>query len=416
MNRSKFVIAAALLMSALMLGGCATALLGPEKTEDTATASATASADTSTVVVAEVNGEAIYKDEYDEAYSNIEMQYYYAGSDTTSEEAISSMQQEALDGLIDDKIRDQKMKALGYSSLTEEELAQADSDMMEYLLDYIENNAMSDVIATLEEGYTDAELQAAKEAYVDTLLSDNGLTREEFVVAFQDQVANEKALKAEKGDILPTDEEIKAQYDEYVAADKESIDADPTSYISTLNSGTAVYYVPADVRKVRHVLISMDEETVNAISLLRSEGYDAAADVLLDSGLAAIEQHANEVLKKINDGDITFEEAITQFGGDPGQTDEGYSVMTGTTAYQDAFTEGAMGLAAIGDHTGLIATDYGYHIIEYYQDVTAGPVAYDSVKDAISKELETTKQSEAWDELLAQWKEEANIVTHEENL
>lgn len=416
MNRSKFGIAAALLMSALLLGGCATALIGPEKTEDTATASAIASEDTSAIVVAEVNGEAIYKDAYDEAYASVEMQYYYNGTDTTSAEAISSIQQEALDGLINDMIREQKLEELGYSTLTEEEQAQAESDMVEYLMSYIEANSMSDVIATLEEGYTDEDLQAAKEAYVDTLLSDNGLTREGFVVAFVDQIANEKALKAEKGEIVPTDAEIKAKYDEYVAADEATIRENPTSYISSVNGGTTIYYIPTDVRRVRHVLISLEEETAAAISLLRSEGYDAAADVLLQSGLDAIEAKANEVLDKLNDGTITFEEAIAQYSGDPGQTEEGYPVMANTTAYQDAFTQGAMGLTAAGEYTGLVATDYGYHIIEYYQDVTAGPISYDLAKDAISEELQSTMETEAWDELLAQWRTDSDVVTHEENL
>ena len=416
MNKRKFMVAAALLMSTLLLGGCATALIGPEKTEDTATASATASEDTSAIVVAEVNGEVIYKDAYDEAYSNLEMEYYYSGTDTTSAEAISSIQKEALDQLINDQIRDQKMKELGYSTLTEEELAQAESDMVEYLMSYIEANSMSYVIATLEEGYTDEELQAAKEAYVDTLLTENGLTREGFVVAFQDQVANEKALKAEKGEITLTDAEITAKYDEYVAADQETITADPTSYIASVNGGTTVYYVPTGVRRVRHVLISMDEQTVSAIGVLRSEGYDAAADVVLQSGLDAIEEQSNDVLSKINDGELTFEEAIAQYNGDPGQTEEGYLMMMYTTAYEEAFTNGAMGLTAIGEHTGLVATDYGYHIIEYFEDVAAGPIPFDSVKDAISEELRDTMQGEAWDELLVQWREGSDVVTHEENL
>ena len=413
MNNKKFLIATALLMSALLLGGCATALLGPE---DSSTASATASEDAATIIVAEVNGEAIYKDAFNEAYDNLMYQYYYAGADTTSETAIASIKQEALDSLIKDKVRDQKMTALGYSTLTAEELAQADADMVEDLLIYIEANCMMDVLATLEEGYTDEDLQAAKEAYVDTLLADNSLTREEFVVAYQEQVANKKALLAEKGEIAPTEEEIKAKFDEYVAADEETIKADPLSYVSSIGDGVTVYYVPADVRRVRHVLISLDEETSAAISLLRSEGYDTAADVLLQSGLAMIEEKANEVLGKIDSGDLTFEEAIAEYSGDPGQTEEGYVVMSNTTAYQDAFTQGAMGLAAVGEHTGLITTDYGYHIIEYYQDVPAGSISYDEAKEEISEELLDTMQGEAWNELLEQWKTEATVVTYDERL
>lgn len=413
MNNRKLVIAAALLMSMLLLGGCATALLGPD---NSAAASPTTSEDAATIVVAEVNGEAIYKDALNTAFDSLSYQYYYSGVDTSSDEAVASIKQEALDSLIKDKVREQKIAALGYSTLTEEEKAEADADMVEDLVKYIEANSMDAVLATLEEGYTDEDLQAAKEAYVDTLLADNNLTREEFVIPYQEKVVNKKALKAEKGEIAPTEDEVKAKFDEYVAADEETMGSDPLSYVTSINDGTTVYYAPANVRWVRHVLIKLDEETISAISLLRSEGYDAAAEIVLQNGLTAIEERANEALSKIESGEITFEEAIAQYGGDPGQTEKGYPVMANTTAYQEAFTAGAMELTTVGAHTGLVATDYGYHIIEYYQDEAKGPISYDLVKDEIFKELQETMQNEAWEELLEQWKTEATVVTYAERL
>ena len=416
LNRNKVAIAVAILLSALMLGGCVSALLGPEKTVDSSTASATASVDTSTIVVAEVNGVKIYKDKFDETFNALASKYYMNGQDVTSDAAVAAIKQEALDELINDEVRTQKMGELGYLTLTEQDEIQAEADMVDYLVSYIEANAMSDVLVTLEAGYTEEELEAAKVAYVDTLLEDNGIDRTQFLAVFEDGVMNRKAVEAEQGAIVPTEEEIRAKYDEYVAAHKEAIDADATSYVTNENGGVEMYYTPEGVRRVRQVLILMDEETVNAIALLRQQGYTASADTLRQQGLAAIQTEADGVLGKLQSGELTFDEAIAQYNDDKGAPFEGYPVMAGSDAYMTEFTEAAMALDAVGSYTTLVATDYGYHIIEYYADVPAGAISYDSVKEEIAEVLEDTITDEAWSALLEQWKGKANIVTYEENL
>lgn len=418
MNRMKYFSALALLLCALMLGGCASALLGAERTQDSASAGATVSADASTVVVAEINGQKVYKDEYDSFYDQLLYYAYYNGQDIESEEVISSVRQEALAELISQKVCEQKFEALGYyAALTEEDKAQAESEMMEYLVtNVVEAYYLSEVTANLPEGYTDEELRAAEEAYAETLFEGSGMTREEYLDTFIYPIVYDKAFAGEVGDIVPTEAEVQTKYNEYIAADEASISADPASYISAVNEGATMYYTPAGVRMVRQVLVLMDEETMNAISLLRSNSYDASADILLTGGLDAIEERANEVLGKLQSGELTFDEAIAQYNDDTGMPEEGYPVMSGTDAYVTSFTEASMSLTAIGSYTALIASDYGYHIIEYYTDVEEGSVPYDSVRDAILSELQTTMQEEAWDALRQQWETESQIVRYEENL
>ncbi len=416
MNRNKLAIAMALLLSVLLLGGCVSALLEPKETVDSSSPSASVSVDTSTIVVAEVNGVAIYKDKYDEMYSSLAYQYYMNGQDTSSDAAVAAIRQETLDELINDEVRTQKMGELGFLTLTEQDLDRAESDMEDYLVSYIEANCMSDVLATLEEGYTEEELEAAKVAYIDTLLEDNGIDRAEFQAVFEDGVMNKKAVEAAQGEVVPSEAEIKAKYDEYVASDKEAMKADATTYVTNVNSGVQLYYTPEGVRRVRQIAILMDTETISAISLLRDNGYDVSADALKEQGLAAIQAKAEEALGKITSGSLSFEEAIAEYNEDTGMPTEGYPVMTGTTAYMTEFTDAAMALSTIGSYSELVATDYGYHIIEYYSDVPSGSVSYDLVKGDIADELEDTMMDEAWSALLEQWKTESDIVTHEENL
>jgi parvulin-like peptidyl-prolyl isomerase len=153
----------------------------------------------------------------------------------------------------------------------------------------------------------------------------------------------------------------------------------------------------------------MDDQMSSAISVLRDEGYDDAAQVLQDKALSDIKAKANEVLAKIKSGELTFEQATEQYNEDTGMTDEGYPVVADNTSYVEAFTDAAMGLKKVGDMTDLVASDYGYHIIEYYKDQTPGAVAYEDVKDEIQSELESSKQTEAWNAKLDEWEAAASI-------
>ncbi len=405
MSKKVWSAAVALGICALLLGGCATALLGSEKTQDTASAGATASDGSSDVIVAEVNGEKVYKEEYDSVYSGMEGQY------SSEEEASSAV----LDYIVEQKVVDQKLTELGYDTLSDEKKAQVEADM-ESTFNSIVEDASDDIIANLEEGYTQEELEAAQDSYIDQMLTYYGITRESYLEEMiQNEIYNE-AYDALVGEKSPADTEIQAKYDEYVAADKEAMEADPASYVTAVNSGMAVYYTPAGVRRVRQVLILLDTETSGAIGVLREQGYDAQADILLGMGLDDIEAQAEEVISKIESGEITFDEAITQYNADPGMPEEGYPVVADAADYVTSFTEGAMSLGKIGDYTDLISSDYGYHIIEYYSDETEGPISYDLVKDAIAEELKTTIQGEEWDALVEQWKSEATITLYKENL
>jgi hypothetical protein len=417
LNKKWVGFVAALMSAMLLMSGCATALLGPGKTADTATAGASASAseDAATIVVADVNGVAIYKDAYNSLYDQMLYSAYYSGQNVEDETVLSTIRQAVLDQLISDEVCKQKFTELGYDVLTDEEKAQAEKDMIDYLVtNVVEYYYLDQVTAGLEEGYTDEELRAAEEAYAETLFEGADITREGYLENFTYQIVYEKAYDAQVGNIAPTDQEIKDKYNEYVSADEATISATPTSYITSVNSGMTVYYIPEGVRRVRQVLIPMDEEMTGAISVLRENNYGAEADILLTQGLSAIEEDANTALGKLESG-ATFDELITEYAPDTDMPD-GYPVMEGATDYDDAYVAGALALTAIGEHSGLIATDDGYYILEYYADETAGPVSYDKVKDGIAEELKATLQDEAWQELLDQWKSAATIQTYEGNL
>ena len=259
-------------------------------------------------------------------------------------------------------------------------------------------------------------------------------------------------------DVAVTDEEIQAEFDSRVESAKTNYQTNLSSYGSSVNNGTTVYYAPAGYRYVKHILRAFPEETKTAISDLTTQitaktteianldtsiadlGEDAAADneekaALLaqkeqaETEKAALEQElsdtqaaayealtpvAEEILAKIAAGE-DFDSLMEEYGEDPGmqsspKKETGYVVCEGFTSFDPAFTEAAMSLANIGDTTGAVQGQSGIHIIKYVGDVAEGPVALDTVKDTISATLLTTKQNEAYTAQMEGWVADSNAV------
>ncbi len=407
MNKRILALLGVIMAVLMLFGACAV-----KETEETATASASPEA-TENPVVVEVNGESIYYDEYYTLYASACAQYGVSEDDETNGSYIRSM---IIDSLVNEKIMTQKLTENGYMDLTDEQLAEAEEKAQTDLNSYIDYYYGSEIKSSLGEGYTEEQYQEAKVPYQDKVLTGMGYTKDDFAGAYKLQIAEDAAKKALVGDILPTDEEVQAKYDEEVASAKESMDADPKQYESAVSGGATAYYVPEGVRTVRQVLIKIDDDTSGAISVLREQGYEDQIALLLEKALADIKGEADDVLSKLKSGSITFDEAITTYNDDPGMPETGYPVVEGSTTYVESFTTGAMGLKTIGEFTDLVTSDYGYHIIEYFSDVPAGAVSFDSVKDGIYDSLVATMQGEAWQKIIDEWTESSNVVKYEENM
>lgn len=393
----------------MLLGACAV-----KESEETATASASPEASaTKNLVVAEVNGEPIYYDQFYTIYANACASYGISEDDETNGAYIKNM---IIESLVEEKIMTQKLTENGYMNLSDEETAEATKNAQDYL-DSIIDSYYGDLIkADLAEGYTDEQYEQAKEPYVDKVLAGMGYTKDEFFNYYKQMVAQDNAREALVGDIVPSEEDVKAKYDENVASDQESMDADPSGYESVISSGITAYYVPSGVRMVRQVLFKIDDASSGAVSTLRQAGYDEQADYLLEKALQDVKSEADSVLSKLKNGSLKFDEAITTYNDDTGMPEEGYPVTEGSATYVKTFTEGAMGIAAVGEFTELVPSDYGYHIIEYFRDVPAGAAAYDDVRQEIYDELLSSMQDDAWQTIIDEWTKESTVVKHEENM
>ncbi len=123
-----------------------------------------------------------------------------------------------------------------------------------------------------------------------------------------------------------------------------------------------------------------------------------ASHILVDS-----EEKANEILEKINAGEISFEEAATknsscpssQNGGNLGDFTKGQMVPE--------FDEACFTMEK-GEIRGPIKTQFGYHIILLNDKIPAKPMEFEAVKAEIKQRLLSEKQHQAYESKINQLK------------
>lgn len=146
----------------------------------------------------------------------------------------------------------------------------------------------------------------------------------------------------------------------------------------------------------------------------------AKADEQRETALEEIRAKAQQVLDKAKAPGADFDALIEEYGEDTGMQaepakTEGY-LMNKDTSFMKEFLDAGMALAKVGDITGLVATDYGYHIIKYESSVEEGAVPFEEVKQALTDELTETARTDKFETLKDGWVEELKPKTYENRL
>ncbi len=398
----------------------------------------------------------------EELYNNYTLNAMYGYSyDVTDPDNIARAQESAVDALKQDMALTAKAKELGFE-LTEEELETVKADAQSDL-DYIISSAKNYVEGADEmdeEALTAAAQKMAEEA---------GYTLDAYIESNTKSKLEEKLREYAIRDVAVTDEEIQAEYDSKVEADKTSYEGKAGSWASAANNGTTLYYTPAGVRRVKQILTKFKDEDQTAIDDANQKLTDAntartaaqakidaanetlalegdteeikaakeeaqadleaarkeldEADTALtnatseltaaqDKAFANLDEEVDAILASLDAEGADWQAIMDEKNQDPGMTnnEKGYAIAADMTGFDSAFVEAAMALEKPGDHSGKVkGTSYGYYIIRYESDEAEGPVALDTVKEKISSSLLSTKQTEAWNAAKAQWVEEAGI-------
>ncbi len=379
--------------------------------------------------VIEVAGKTITKGEVKQLIEaihdyNEQMYYYYYGMtyDRTSESSIADAKEQAIQSLIESAVVDAKLAEYGFDVYTEEELAQIEATAQEdYELyhDTIKNFYFYDTELTGDELEAAIQAEMAAMGYPDL---------ESLVEEGKYTLSEEKLVTELNKDVTVSEEELTTEYNARVESDKAAYEAALHTYGTDITEGSQPYYTPEGYRFVKHILLQFTDEDETAISDLETQianlaaGEDATA---LNDQLAAAKEQAyanlqptvDEITAKLAEG-ADFNALITEYNEDPGMTAEnvGYPVCATSIDWVTEFKDASMALANVGDVSGAVRSEYGIHIIKYESDIPSGEIGLENVREDLTAELQSTKETENVETILAQWVEEANAKINEKEL
>ena len=126
-----------------------------------------------------------------------------------------------------------------------------------------------------------------------------------------------------------------------------------------------------------------------------------------DDEKAAAKTKIEDLLKKAKAGD-DFAALAKEFSEDPGSKDQGGEYTFPRGQMVPAFEESAFTLKD-GEISGVVETEYGYHIIKKYEHLKAEKTPFDDVKDRIKQHLTQQKRGQFWETYSKTMQDEAKI-------
>lgn len=161
-----------------------------------------------------------------------------------------------------------------------------------------------------------------------------------------------------------------------------------------------------------------DDQLLETLNMYASmfDGAKRSSHILFASGDEAT---AQEVLDRINSGELSFEDAVSEYSTDTGSAESGGDVgWDCLTTFVEPYTAALEGLSK-GQISGLVTSDYGIHIIkvtdEFYTDGTATSVDEfpQEIRDYVYGIVESQNSSSAYSDWITSFKEQAEIVIND---
>lgn len=388
----------------------------------------------------------IWLDDMQAQYEAMQAQYAGYGIDLEAMGMADSAKKTIVDGAVEEAVLLAKAKELGLDQFDEETLTKYEANAQEVMAYYYDSYV--DYYFADAEEVTD-EMRAEAEAY----WAGNGYTIESTIDSYKtSEILNRVEAHATQ-DVSFTEEDVQAAYAALIEENKADY-ADDATYNSARNNGAPIAWNPEGYRAVKHVLVKFNEEQAALASQLQAqlkslnaekeaiqnpveetaETEEAAAEprsieaVNADIAACATEMEAlysqllpraEEVIKKFNEG-TPFADLIAEYNEDPGMFREpiasiGYAVKADSTTWDPAFTAGAMSIAEIGSISEPVYGKNGIHIIYYAEDVPAGEVALEDIREDVEANAYDASYKAAFAGQKAAWMEEMNVQYHYSN-
>lgn len=268
-----------------------------------------------------------------------------------------------------------------------------------------------------------------------TYLSQQGLTPESYRENVIDSIARQYLLtQAEKEyDITVSQDDLDEAWDEAV----ENYGGDEDTFVDMITQfGFTKETYQENTKsslaqeKLREKVASVEDPTDDQIVSYINENLDTyndarrsshilfkVADDATDEESAEVEAKAQEVLDKLNAGEVEFADAAKEYSEDSSADDGGDvgwdKLTTFVTEYQDALSA-----LSTGQMSGLVKTTYGYHIILCtdqfnVESVSSADEIPEAVRDAISSKIKTEEESAKYSTWLNDYIDKADIKINE---
>lgn len=370
------------------------------------------------LVVATVGEEKIYLADLREMFE------YYAegyGIDLESEdstEMVESLRDLVLDMLIDTEVQRIQARELGFYDLSDEQMAEAEQGVEDTLASWREY--YTQIIQSEEEDISEEDLEARLDEEIAAAFEEMGISETQLLKTEIDNIALTQLYDTSVADATVSDDEVHAQYDAYVEEDKAAYSEDAAAFESLMMNGSEAYYTPAGFRYIKHILITISDEAREEYNALTADGDTAGAQAVLDEALSEIREEAEHIRQLLLNVPANIDDLIAEYSDDPGSAymPDGYivSATEDTGNYVEEFSKAARALESIGDISELVPVSYGYHILLYAGDLPAGAINFEEVRADIYASLLDSKQTEMFNALCEQWREELEISIDEEVL
>ena len=264
-------------------------------------------------------------------------------------------------------------------------------------------------------------------------LVDSGATpeslRENVINSYVSQLTIQQAIA--DNDIEVSDAEVDKAYDEAAAGyeSQEAFESAISMYGYTPDTYREQLKSSLEQEKLREKVAPVDEPSDDEVLAYLNENLDTYGDARrsshilfkVDSDGSNDEEQkkaAQDVLDKINAGDINFDDAAKEYSEDSSAEnggDVGWDCLTTfVTEYEDALKE-----LDKGQVSGLVKSTYGYHIIKCTDvfvpegEVESIDNVPEEIADAVRDALTSEEESTAYNEWYNEYKEGMDIVIND---
>ncbi len=149
--------------------------------------------------------------------------------------------------------------------------------------------------------------------------------------------------------------------------------------------------------------VKVTDEEAKAFFEENKEGLVSGASVNASHILVDSEEKANELLEKINAGEISFEDAARQNSSCP-SSEQGGNLGEFTRGQMVPEFDEACFSMEVGEIRGPVKTQFGFHLIKLNDKKEATPIAFEDIAGQIKEKLVSDKQQAAYQSKINQLK------------